>query len=122
MYQDDKITLSWTAPRALVPKNRVKLLLNLVVLATSAIPRGGSIDVAVEGEDAERASFRLTAKGINARIPAHAQALIAGAPESGVVDAHAIQTFYTGLIAREAGMDVTMTIEGDTVTIRAQDP
>jgi histidine phosphotransferase ChpT len=41
MYQDDKITLSWTAPRALVPKNRVKLLLNLVVLATSAIPRGG---------------------------------------------------------------------------------
>jgi histidine phosphotransferase ChpT len=121
MYQDDKITLSWTAPRALVPKNRVKLLLNLVVLATSAIPRGGSIDVAVEGEDAERASFRLTAKGINARIPAHAEALIAGAPESGVVDAHGIQTFYTGLIARTAGMGVTMSIDGDTVTIRAQD-
>ncbi|HEY0354089.1 MAG TPA: histidine phosphotransferase family protein [Enterovirga sp.] len=121
MYQDDKITLSWTAPRALVPKNRVKLLLNLVVLATSAIPRGGSIDVAVEGDDAERASFRLTAKGINARIPAHAEALIAGAPESGVVDAHGIQTFYTGLIARTAGMGVTMSIEGDTVTIRAQD-
>jgi histidine phosphotransferase ChpT len=121
MYQDDKITLSWTAPRALVPKNRVKLLLNLVVLATSAIPRGGSIDVAVEGEDAERASFRLTAKGINARIPAHAEALVAGAPESGVVDAHGIQTFYTGLIARTAGMGVTMSIDGDTVTIRAQD-
>jgi histidine phosphotransferase ChpT len=121
MYQDDKITLSWTAPRALVPKNRVKLLLNLVVLATSAIPRGGSIDVAVEGDDAEHASFRLTAKGINARIPAHAEALIAGAPESGVVDAHGIQTFYTGLIARTAGMGVTMSIEGDTVTIRAQD-
>jgi histidine phosphotransferase ChpT len=121
MYQDDKITLSWTAPRALVPKNRVKLLLNLMVLATSAIPRGGSIDVAVEGEDAERASFRLTAKGINARIPAHAEALVAGAPESGVVDAHGIQTFYTGLIARTAGMGVTMSIDGDTVTIRAQD-
>jgi histidine phosphotransferase ChpT len=121
MYQDDKVTLSWTAPRALVPKNRVKLLLNLLVLATSAIPRGGSIDVAVEGEDAERASFRLTAKGINARIPAHAEALIAGAPESGVVDAHGIQTFYTGLIARTAGMGVTMSIDGDTVTIRAQD-
>jgi histidine phosphotransferase ChpT len=121
MYQDDKITLSWTAPRALVPKNRVKLLLNLVVLATSAIPRGGSIDVAVEGEDAERASFRLTAKGINARIPAHAEALVAGAPQSGVVDAHGIQTFYTGLIARTAGMGVTMSIDGDTVTIRAQD-
>lgn len=121
MYQDDKINLSWTAPRALVPKNRVKLLLNLVVLATSAIPRGGSIDVVVEEGEAERAPFRLTAKGINARIPAHAEALIAGSPESGVVDAHAIQTFYTGLIARAAGMAVTMMIDGDTVTIRAQD-
>jgi histidine phosphotransferase ChpT len=37
------------------------------------------------------------------------------------VDAHGIQTFYTGLIARAAGMGVTMSIDGDTVTIRAQD-
>jgi histidine phosphotransferase ChpT len=120
MYDDDKISLSWTAPRVLLPKNRVKLLLNLVVLATSAIPRGGSIAVEVTGDD-EASIFTLVAKGINARIPAHAEALIAGAPESGVVDAHGIQTFYTGLIARTAGMGVTMSIEGDTVTIRAQD-
>ena len=121
MFQDDKVTLNWSAPRALVPKNRAKLLLNLVVLATSTIPRGGVISVFVEGDDAEKASFRIVTKGTNARIPAHAEELLAGSPESGSVDAHGIQTFYSGLIAREAGMGVRLSIDGDEVTIHAAD-
>jgi histidine phosphotransferase ChpT len=121
MYLDEKVTVNWGAPRALVPKNRAKLLLNLLVLATGAVPRGGSISVNLEGEDAERASFRLVAKGINARIPPHSETLLAGEPESGSVDAHGIQTFYAGLIAREAGMRVALSIEGDEVTIVATD-
>lgn len=118
MFGDDKTTLSWSAPRALLPKNRVKLLLNLVVMATAAIPRGGVIDVTVAGDE-EASLFTLTAKGINARIPPHAQALLAGEPESGSVDAHAIQPYYTGEVARAAGMSVSLAIEGDTVTIRS---
>jgi histidine phosphotransferase ChpT len=118
MFTDDKVTLAWEGPRALLPKNKVKLLLNLVMLATNAIPRGGAIAVKVEGS-AEEAVFVLTAKGPNARIPAHVEALLAGAPENGAVDAHAIQPFYTGLIAQAAGMPVTFSIEGDAVTIRA---
>ena len=118
MFGDEKTTLSWSAPRALMPKNRVKLLLNLVVVATAAIPRGGTIDVTVAGEEAST-TFTLVSKGMNARIPAHAEALIRGEPESGMVDAHGIQLFYTGLVANAAGMSVSLSIEGDTVTIRA---
>jgi histidine phosphotransferase ChpT len=61
----------------------------------------------------------LKSKGLNARIPPHAEGLLAGAPESGTVDAHGIQAFYAGMIARAAGMQVTMSIEGDEVTTRA---
>ena len=118
MFTDDKVALSWEGPRALLPKNKVKLLLNLVVLATNAIPRGGAIAVKIAG-DAAAAEFTLTAKGPNARIPAHVEGLLAGTPESGSVDAHAIQPFYTGLVAQAAGMPVTFSIEGDEVTIRA---
>ncbi len=118
MFTDDKVALSWEGPRALLPKNKVKLLLNLVVLATNAIPRGGAIAVKIAG-DAGAAEFTLTAKGPNARIAAHVEGLLAGTPESGSVDAHAIQPFYTGLIAQAAGMPVTFSIEGDEVTIRA---
>ena len=118
MFQDEKVALTWSAPKALFPKNRVKLLLNLVVIASSAVPRGGAIDVTVTG-DAESCEFVLASKGSYARIPQHVEALIAGTPESGSVDAHAIQAFYTGLVARAAEMSVAMSIEGDTVTVRA---
>jgi histidine phosphotransferase ChpT len=123
LFQDDKITLTWSSPRALLPKNKVKLLLNLLVTAISAIPRGGVIDVAVTGAagmgDAPTVAFTLKSKGLNARIPPHVEALLAGAPESGIVDAHGVQTYYAGLVARAAGMRVSLSIEGDEVTIRA---
>jgi histidine phosphotransferase ChpT len=47
---DEKIRLTWTGPRLLMPKNRVKLLLNLLVVAASCIPRGGSVDCVIEGD------------------------------------------------------------------------
>jgi histidine phosphotransferase ChpT len=116
--QDDRTSLSWDMPRVLLPKNRVKLLLNLLVLAGTTIPRGGSI--AVKGTvDGERAEFRITTRGINPRIPPHVEALLAGEPESGTVDSHAVQPFYTGLIARAAGMKVSLVLEGEGVAIEA---
>jgi len=118
MFQDDKIAFSWTAPRALFPKNKVKLLLNLIVIGTNAVPRGGSLHVEVTG-DADRCEFVLKAKGLNARIPVHSEGLLAGSPESGTVDAHGIQAFYAGMVARAAEMSVAMSIDGDEVTIRA---
>jgi histidine phosphotransferase ChpT len=118
MFQDDKVSLTWSAPRALFPKNRVKLLLNLVVIALTAVPRGGHVSVTVTG-DAEQCEFTLLAKGLNARIPPHAEALLAGAPENGSVDAHGIQVFYAGMVARAAGMKVSLAVDGDEVTIHA---
>ncbi|GJD56013.1 histidine phosphotransferase ChpT [Methylobacterium dankookense] len=119
MFADDKTQLAWSAPQALFPKNKVKLLLNLVMIATQAIPRGGLIDVTVSG-DGDAPTLLLKAKGSHARIPPHVEALMAGTSETGTVDAHGILAFYAGLVARAAGMGVSFTIEGDTVTIRAE--
>ena len=119
MFEDDKISLGWSAPRALMPKNKVKLLLNLVTLAAGTIPRGGTIQVEVAGED-DDATFVLTSKGTNPRIPPHAEHLLAGEEVEGGITAHAIQPFYTGEVARAAGMGVTFALDGDTVVIRAE--
>src|SRR5262245_41533706 len=66
--EDEKTRLTWNVPRALLPKNRVKLLLNMLVIATQTIPRGGmlTIDAVGEGDDT---GFRLVAAGLNARVP-----------------------------------------------------
>jgi len=115
---DEKLSLDWEAPRALLPKNQVKLLLNLLMLAAQAVPRGGKLvsRATVEGE---QGSYTITATGSHARIPAHVEELIAGHSETGTIDAHAVQPLYTGMVARAAGMAITFAIEGDTVTITA---
>lgn len=118
---DEKVKLEWSAPRALLPKNQVKLLLNMLVLASSAIPRGGvmTVDVTVEGDEGR---FKVVAKGVSARIPPHARELLAARSETGSIDAHAIQPYYAGVVARAAGMDVHFAIDGDAVTITADKP
>ena len=69
LIEEDKVKLVWNVPRAFMPKNRVKLLLNMLVVATHAIPRGGQLVLDMIGE-AESASFRITATGLNARVAA----------------------------------------------------
>src|SRR5260221_7859009 len=117
--EDDKIKLSWNLPSALLPKNRVKLLLNMILVAAQSIPRGGI--VAVEGDGLpETMNFKIAARGLNARIPQAVPALLAGSPENGVVDAHAIQPFYAGLLGRASGVAVSIEAEGDAIVVAAR--
>lgn len=115
---DEKLSLDWDAPRALLPKNQVKLLLNLLVIAAQAVPRGGKL-VSRASVEGEQGSFEIKATGSHARIPAHVEELLAGNAPGGTIDAHAVQPVYTGMVARAAGMEVSVSIDGETVTIKA---
>jgi histidine phosphotransferase ChpT len=114
--EDEKVKLAWNLPRVLMPKNRVKLLLNMLLVATASIPRGGIVAVEGNGADDDMA-FKIVARGLNARIPQAAPALLCGSPEGGVVDAHTIQPFYAGLLARCCGLAVTIEAEGDAIVV-----
>jgi histidine phosphotransferase ChpT len=116
--EDDKTKLTWNVPRTLLAKNRVKLLLNMLIVAGHGIPRGGMLVVDPIGEG-ELLSFRVVASGLNARVPQHMPGLLAGTPE-GAVDAHAIQPFYTGLLARSCGLGVTIAAEGESIIVAAR--
>jgi hypothetical protein len=61
--------------------------------------------------------FRITAAGANARIPQAVPALLAGTSENGSVDAHAIQPFYAGLLARACGLELNLKADGDAIVI-----
>jgi histidine phosphotransferase ChpT len=119
LITDDRTKLVWSVPRQLAPKNKVKLLLNLCVLAFSAIPRGGVLTVAVAG-DGDAMAMEIEAKGPNARLAKNAAALIAGEPENGAIDAHTIQPFLAGVVARSCGMAVVVEAEADVVRLRAK--
>jgi len=114
--EDDKTKLTWNLPHALLPKNRVKLLLNMLIIAGQTIPRGGTLTVDPVGEG-ETMGFRISASGINARVPHAVPALLEGVSENGSIDAHAVQPFYAGLLARACGLKVNLTTEGDAIIV-----
>jgi histidine phosphotransferase ChpT len=112
----DKVKLIWNLPRAFLPKNRVKLLLNMLIIAIGTIPRGGTLTIDPLGEG-ESTGFRITASGLNARIAQAVPDLLDGRSEHGTIDAHAIQPFYTGLLAKACGVAVSLTVEGESVIV-----
>jgi histidine phosphotransferase ChpT len=116
LIEDDRTKLAWNLPRVLLAKNRVKLLLNMMLLAAQAIPRGGqlTVDPVGQGDDV---GFRISAVGTNAKVPQAIPALLAGGSSDHPVDAHAIQPFYTSLLARTCGLSVGMAVEGDAVVV-----
>jgi histidine phosphotransferase ChpT len=116
--EDEKVKLTWNLPRALLPKNRVKLLLNMLVVAGQAIPRGGTLVLDPVGTG-ETTSFRITAAGLNARVPQAVPGLLAGGSTGDTIDAHAIQPYYTGLLARACGLAATIAAEGETIVVAA---
>ena len=112
---DDKTTIVWNLPRELLPKNRVKLLLNMLLIAVGTIPRGGTLTVGA-AEDGK--GFKIAASGLNARLAEATSGLLVGSPAH-PVDAHAIQPLYTGILARDCGLAITAAAERDTITITA---
>ena len=118
-FEDDKTKIAWNLPRALLAKNRVKLLLNILLIAGQSIPRGGTITIDPVGEG-ESTSFKVTAAGTNAKFAPATAALLAGEIGPETLDAHRIQPFYAGLLAKDCGVTPAMAMEGETVVITAQ--
>ncbi|WP_246161468.1 histidine phosphotransferase ChpT [Segnochrobactrum spirostomi] len=115
--EGDKTSLDWRIPAALVAKDRVKLLLVLIVLALQAVPRGGSLRVWAAGA-AENGDLVVAATGSHARIPPGYEALIAGT-QIEPLDAHTVVPYYAGLLARSIGISIRIAKDGDTVTFVA---
>lgn len=117
--EDDKTKIVWNLPRALLAKNRVKLLLNMLIIAGQAIPRGGKITVDPIGAG-DNLGFKVSAGGTNAKIPPAVPPLLTGELGGESVDAHRIQPFYAGLLAKACGLKATVAMDGEAVVVTAQ--
>jgi len=117
--EDDKTKIDWNLPRALLAKNRVKLLLNMLIIAGQAIPRGGKVTVDPIGAG-DNLGFKVSAAGTNAKIPPAVPPLLTGELSGETVDAHRIQPFYAGLLAKACGLKATVAMDGEAVVVSAQ--
>jgi len=114
LFGIEKADLEWTLPPMFLPKNKAKMLMNMLLIAAGAVPRGGNIVASISG-DAGQETFTLVAtsdpeKKQKTLMPMGVEEMLAGNPEEGV-DARGIQHFYTGLLARMNEMDMSITLE-----------
>jgi len=99
-------------------KNRVKLLLNLLLIAGQTIPRGGQLTVEPVGSG-DAMGFTVRSTGTNAKIQPAVAALLAGETGSDGLDAHRIQPFYASLLAKDCGVKTAVAVDGEAVVITA---
>jgi histidine phosphotransferase ChpT len=118
MFAVEKADLDWQVPMVMLPKLKAKLLMNMLQIASSSVPRGGVVTVKMDGEPGHE-NFRFTSRcdpdpalRQKTLVPSGAADLIGGSPEEGV-DARGIQPFYTGLLARMTGMELEIGLEND---------
>ncbi len=117
--EDEKTKLTWNLPRALLAKNRVKLLLNMLLIAGQSIPRGGTMTVDPIGSG-DTMGFKVSAAGANAKVPPNVPPLLSGESGAEGLDAHRIQPFYAGLLAKACGIKAAIEMDGETVVVTAQ--
>ena len=117
--EDEKTKLAWNLPRELLAKNKVKLLLNMLLIAGQTIPRGGQLTVDPIGSG-EAMGFKVSAAGTNAKILATVPPLLAAEAGAEALDAHRIQPFYAGLLAKACGLKTSMVMDGALVVVAAQ--
>ena len=122
LFEIEKADLDWQVPLILLPKHKAKLLMNMLLIASTAVPRGGLVTVKVEGP-AGAEKFVFTSKSDPEKrqktlMPSGAEGLLSGAPEGGV-DARGIQPFYTGILARMTDMELKIGVDGDTFEFTA---
>jgi histidine phosphotransferase ChpT len=122
LFEIEKADLEWNVPLILLPKHKAKLFMNMLLIASMAVPRGGLVKAEITGP-AGAEVFRFTStsnaeKRQKTLMPSGAEALLSGRPEEGV-DARGIQPFYTGILARMTEMELKIGIDNDVFTFTA---
>lgn len=113
-----KHRLRWNLPPGQMAKDRVKLLLNMLASAITALPRGGDIEVTMAGTLAMPA-FIVHCQGAGARPPQHLVEFVRGGPLP-QLDAMSIQAYYTWRLSGTAGMVLDIHKDGPDIILTAR--
>lgn len=115
---EPEVKVEFGIPKTLLPKNRVKLLLNMMLIAGGAVPRGGVMKVEPIGSG-ETMGFSVKVEAERVRVQPVVESLLAGTPAEAVT-AQTVQPFYTGILAREQGMKLSLSAEPTVAVLTAQ--
>ncbi len=122
LLKSGKIELDWPTDNQVLPKDAVKLLLNLILIGMDAIPRGGSLRVSSGGEGNEDVALEVRADGVKAKVAEDVKEVLlsTNTPPIEEMSARSIQPHLSALVARELGLKLDVSSDDDTVSISAR--
>jgi histidine phosphotransferase ChpT len=116
--QSNKHKLVWPTGPAFMAKDKVKLLLNLLSNAVTALPHGGQIQVTFDGAEGEK-GFVIRCVGNRVRPPQHLPEFIMG-QMTRPLDAINIQAYYTWRMAGAANMRLSILMDEADILVAAE--
>ncbi len=116
--RDSKTRLDWRAPALLLPKDTVKLTLNMALSALDTIPRGGVLCVSAE-ERPDGVALSAACEGPMSRVTDELKTALAGEYQLSELDGRRVQPFFTGLVARDLGGAVNVGEDGAAIVLSA---
>jgi histidine phosphotransferase ChpT len=117
LFSSSKITLGWSAAPVNWPKDWAKLLMNSLLVAADALPRGGNISVRTSAGAADP-GFRISATGQNARVVEEVARVLGGAPTL-PLDGRTIQPWLTHRLAETINAKLVLESAEGSVTLAA---
>jgi histidine phosphotransferase ChpT len=119
LFSSGKIQLAWSAAPVNWPKDWAKLLMNSILVAADALPRGGNISVRTS-TDAAVPGFCISATGQNARVVDEVARVLGGAPTL-PLDGRTIQPWLTHRLAELIHTRLALESAEGSVTLSAGD-
>ncbi len=101
--ENKRIEIGWLVEAEQLPKQAIKVLLNLALIAGDALVRGGRLDIGAEA-DGDRVEIVLRAEGPRIILDPELRAVLTG--EGGEVTPRAAAAFLARELAVQSGGDV----------------
>lgn len=122
LLKSGKIDLDWPVENQVLPKDAVKLLLNLILIGMDSIPRGGNLRVSSVGADTAEIALEVRADGVKAKVPDDVKDVLLSTdtPPVDEMSARSIQPHLSALVARDLGLQLSVSSDADTVSISAR--
>jgi histidine phosphotransferase ChpT len=120
--KDTRVTMRWSDESiddsAGLSKVGLKLLLNLILIASESMPRGGEVEITISA-DGDRVKVAVSAKAERLALSDIATAAFAGGELPDDIPAKAAPVLLAANLADVAGTTVVSEASGDTLTLTA---
>lgn len=109
--------LPWQDQESAVPKDVIKVILNLIMLAIDCLPRGGELTLS-QAILPEGLGVALVARGKNAQVREETKRAISPETTCDMLSARTVQAFFLARLADDLGLDFeVMSPDQDCVQI-----